>query len=147
MAANAEIARTIYEAWNRRDMDAASALMAPDGQLEVVGTGDVYTGPDGVRQYNEAWAAGFPDGRVTIDHVLEAGDTVVVEFTGRGTHTGTMVTSMGEIPATGKSIVLKLCDLIEFRDGKCVHQRTYFDTGSMMAQLGLLSPQTATQTQ
>lgn len=145
MAANADIARANYEAWNNRDMDAAVAAMAPDGQLEIVGTGDVYTGPDGFRRYNEAWATGFPDGRVTIDRLLESGDTVVVEFTGRGTHTGTMATSMGDIPATGKSIVIKLCDVTEFRDGKIVHMRTYLDTGSMMAQLGLLSPQTATQ--
>ncbi len=79
--------------------------------------------------------------------MVAAGDTVVVEFTGRGTHTGPLVTSMGEIPATGRSLTLKLCDVLEFRDGMVTMQRTYFDTGSMMVQLGLMSGQPATSQQ
>ncbi len=78
--------------------------------------------------------------------MVASGDTVVVEFTGRGTHTGTLVTSMGDIPATGKSVTLKLCDVLEFRDEMLVRQRSYFDSGSMMAQLGLTSGQKATAT-
>ena len=72
---------------------------------------------------------------------------MVVEYTGRGTHTGTLSTSMGDIPATGRSVTLQLCDVIEFKDGKVHRQRTYFDTGSMMAQLGLLAEQTASTQQ
>ena len=70
---------------------------------------------------------------------------MVVEFTGRGTHTGTLVTSMGEIPATGRSLTLQLCDVMEFKNGKVQSQKTYFDTGSMMAQLGLTADQMASQ--
>ena len=90
-------------------------------------------------------SGGFPDGQVTVDRVIASGDTVVVEFTGRGTHTGTLTTSMGSIPATGRSLTLQLCDVMEFQDGKLKSQRTYFDTGSMMAQLGLAPEQAASQ--
>jgi len=55
-------------------------------------------------------------------------------------------TSMGDISATGKSLTLKLCDVLEFRDDLLVRQRSYFDSGSMMAQLGLTSGQQATAT-
>ena len=51
---------------------------------------------------------------------------------------------MGDIPPTGRSVTLKLCDVIELADGKVTAQRSYLDTGSMMAQLGLASGQTAT---
>jgi predicted ester cyclase len=71
----------------------------------------------------------------------------VVEFTGRGTHTGTLRTSMGDIPATGRSLTLQLCDVMEFKDGMIQGQKTYFDSGSMMAQLGLMAEQTASQHQ
>jgi predicted ester cyclase len=91
------------------------------------------------------WADGFPDGKVTVDRVIESGDHVVVEYTGRGTHTGTLATSMGDIPATGRSMTLQLCDVMEFSNGKVRSQRSYFDTGSMMAQLGLMADQTASQ--
>ena len=93
------------------------------------------------------WAGGFPDGVITVDSTIASGDKVVVEFTGQGTHTGTLVTSMGSIPPTGRPVTLKLCDVIEFSDGKVKSQRSYFDSGSMMAQLGLGAEQAETTTQ
>jgi steroid delta-isomerase-like uncharacterized protein len=145
MADNASLARSLYEAWNQRDFDAMADATTPDSEIVVVGSGDSYRGPDGSRQYNTMWADGFPDGAITIDRVIPAGDTVVVEFTGRGTHTGDMTTPMGTIPATGRSVTLQLCDVLEFDGGKIRSQRTYFDTGSLMAQLGLAGQAATTQ--
>ena len=93
------------------------------------------------------WVSGFPDGKVTVDRLIASGDDVVVEYTGRGTHTETLSTGMGDIPATGRSVTLQLCDVMEFKDGKVYRQRTYFDTGSMMAQLGLAAEQEASTQQ
>jgi steroid delta-isomerase-like uncharacterized protein len=147
MADNASLARRIHEAWNERNFDEIAAATATEATITIVGSGDTFKGGEGSRAYNKMWADGFPDGKVTVDRVIDSGDYVVVEFTGRGTHTGTLVTSMGEIPATGRSLTLQLCDVMEFKDGKVQNQRTYFDTGSMMAQLGLASAQTASQHQ
>ena len=137
MADNADLARRIYEAWNKRKFDEIADAVAPDGTLTVVGSGETFSGQEGSRQYNAGWADAFPDGRVTVDNVVASGDRVVVEFHGEGTHTGPLRTGMGEIPATGRPLLLRLCDVYEFADGKVKAQRTYFDTGSMMAQLGL----------
>lgn len=147
MATNADLARRLHEAWNERNFDEIADATAPDAVITIVGSGDTFEGIDGARAFNEMWANGFPDGEVTVDQVIESGDLVVVEFTGRGTHTGTLVTSMGEIPATGRSMTLQLCDVMEFKDGKVQSQKTYFDSGSMMAQLGLTAEQTTSQHQ
>ena len=147
MADNATLARRIHEAWNERNFDEIAEATAPEGTITIVGSGDTFVGAEGSREYNTMWAKGFPDGKVTVDRVIESGNYVVVEFTGRGTHTGTLATSMGEIPATGRSLTLQLCDVMEFKEGKVQSQKTYFDTGSMMAQLGLTSAQTASQHQ
>ena len=147
MADNADLARRLHEAWNERNFDEIARATAPDATITIVGSGDTFEGVDGSLDYNRMWADGFPDGRVTIDRVIASGDHVVVEFTGRGTHTGTLVTSMGDIPATGRSLTLQLCDVMEFENGKVRSQKTYFDTGSMMAQLGLGAEQTASQHQ
>ncbi len=143
MADNADLARSLYDGWNARNFDQLAEAMAPDGEIVLAGTGDVFRGPEGSRQYNEMWANGFPDGSMTIDNIIDAGDSVVVEFTGRGTHTGILATSMGSIAATGRSVTLKLCDVVEFRDGLVKSQRSYFDSGSLMAQLGLGADQAA----
>jgi predicted ester cyclase len=144
MADNKTLVRSLYDGWNARDFDVLADATALDGTITFMGSGEVLKGPEGSRIYSEMWANGFPDGRVTIDTIVADGDRVVVELTGRGTHTGTLATSMGEIPPTGKSVTLKLCDVLELKDGKITAQRSYLDTGSMMAQLGLASEQTAT---
>jgi steroid delta-isomerase-like uncharacterized protein len=144
MADNATLARSLYEAWNERNFDLLEEMSAPDGEITIVGTGDIFRGPEGAREYGETWANGLPDSQVTIDHLTASGDTVVVEYTGRGTHTGTLRTSMGDIPATGRALTLQQCDVLEFGDdGKVRALRAYFDTGSLMAQLGITSPQAA----
>lgn len=144
MADNATLARSLYEAWNERNFEQLAEAMASDGKITVVGTGDTFEGPDGARQYNTMWADGFPDGSITIDRIIAKDDYVVVEFTGRGTHTGALATSMGSIPATGRSVTLHLCDVLEFNGGKIQLQHSYLDTGSLMAQLGVSAVQTAT---
>jgi steroid delta-isomerase-like uncharacterized protein len=143
MTDNSSIARNVYESWNERDFDKLADSIAPDGQITIVGSGDKFEGPDGARAYNKTWADGFPDGRVTIDRIVAAENSVVVEFTGRGTHTGTLVTSMGSLPPTGRSLTLQLIDVLEFSGGKIKAQRSYFDTGSLMAQLGVTAEQLA----
>jgi steroid delta-isomerase-like uncharacterized protein len=147
MADNSDLARRVHEAWNERNFDEIAEATAPDATITIVGSGDTFEGVEGSRAYNTMWADGFPDGKVTIDRVIASGDHVVVEFTGTGTHTGTLATSMGDIPATGKSMTLQLCDVMEFKNGMVQSQKTYFDTGSMMAQLGLMPQQTASQQQ
>jgi steroid delta-isomerase-like uncharacterized protein len=143
MADNDTLAREMYEAWNKRDWQAVLDAATPDGTITVVGTGETFEGSEGVQRYNTMWADAFPDGQITVDHIYGDADHVIVEFTGRGTHTATLVTSMGSIPATGRSVTLQLCDVLEFSDGKVKNQRTYFDTGSLMAQLGVTAGQTA----
>lgn len=144
MADNTELARSLYEAWNNRDFDYMSERMASDGTITVVGSGQTLQGPEGARQYNMSWAEAFPDGRITVDNVISQGDRVVVEFTGQGTHTGTLSSPAGSISATGRSVTLHLCDVLEFAGGKVNTQRTYFDSGALMAQLGMTAGQAAT---
>ncbi len=145
MAENAEIARSAYDAWNARDFDRFASLHADDAELVNVGSGEALRGPQGALQYAQMWANAFPDGRIAIDNVIEAGDQVVVEFTGRGTHEGTLAGPFGAIPATGRSVTLKLCDVWRFENGSAATLTSYFDTGSLMTQLGLMPEATAAQ--
>lgn len=145
MADNATLARSLYEAWNNRDFDYGSSVMTDDACIVLVGSGATYRGREGVRQYNMAWADGFPDGQISVDRVIESGDTVVVEYTGRGTHTGPLVSEAGTIPPTGRAVTVEFCDILDFAGGKLRSQRSYYDTGAMMAQLGLM-PASAVRT-
>ncbi len=135
---NAEIVREVYNRWNARDFDRVGELMADDGEIVIVGSDTRFRGPDGSLEFSRMWADGFPDGRVEIDRVFTSGDGVCVELTGRGTHTGTLRGPGGDTPATGRSMTLHLCDVYEIRNGKIRSIHTYFDSASMMTQLGIM---------
>lgn len=135
---NATIARTIYEDWNKRDFDHLASLVADDGEILLVGSGTRFRGPEGSMQFSRMWADGFPDGRVTIDDVIAAGDDVVVRFTGRGTHTGTLSGPVGDIPATGRTVTLQLCEVFRIEGGKVKSLHSYFDSASLLTQLGVM---------
>ncbi len=135
---NASIARQIYDDWNAREFERIADQAADDAEIILVGSGTRFAGREGSLQYARSWGDAFPDGRIEVDNLIAAGNTVVVEVTGRGTQTGTLSTPAGDIPATGRSVTLQLCDVLEFTsDGKIKSQRTYFDSASLLAQLGI----------
>jgi steroid delta-isomerase-like uncharacterized protein len=135
---NASIARSLYDHWNARQFDKIADLMAADGEIVIVGSDTHFRGPSGAVEFSQMWADGFPDGRVRIDNVIASGDHVVLQFTGDGTQTGPLKSPAGEIPATGRPMTLKLCDVHEIRDGKIRLVQTYFDSASMLMQLGVM---------
>ena len=135
---NSEIARRLYEQWNAREFERVAELVADDGEIVLVGSDTRFRGPEGAIEFSRMWADGFPDGKVTIDHIIQSGDTVVVQFTGRGTQTGPLRGPGGDIPATGRSVTLNLCDVHDIRDGKIRKLSSYFDSASLLQQLGVM---------
>ena len=137
MADNATMVRSLFEAWNKRDYNTISQQMAPNSTLIDMGSGRTLQGSEGAVQFTKSLFDALPDGEFTIDHLTAKEDTVVVEYTGRGTHTGDLVIPAGTVPATGRPLTMHLCDIYEIRDGKVQTVRTYIDSGAIMAQLGL----------
>lgn len=132
------LVREIYAAYNDREFDRAAGLVTSDFTFTMVPTGQTHNGPEGMRQFLQIWATGFPESSVEITNVIVGEDGASVEYTGRGVHSGPLQTPAGEIPATGKSAQLRFCDVFRIRDGKLSEGRTYFDMATMMRQLGLL---------
>ncbi|HWZ60837.1 MAG TPA: ester cyclase [Gemmatimonadaceae bacterium] len=137
-ADNARLGRKIYEEiWNQRDFDALMRSATNDCEVTAIPFDQTLRGQSGYRQWGESWATAFPDGRVEIKRVMATDDAVVLEFIGRGTHTGPLSTPSGTIPPTGKTVELQLCDVLEIRDGGVRRARSYFDAATLMRQLGI----------
>ena len=67
---------------------------------------------------------------------LASGETVVLEVTWRGTHTGPLQTPRGPLAPTGRRIELRACMALEVAGDRVRVQRQYFDMATMMEQLG-----------
>ncbi len=135
----AAIAHEYLEAWNRRDWEKFRGVLHPE-YTYTGGDGQKQTGPDAGLAVGQMFATAFPDGKIEIRKISAAGDVAVVEFTGRGTHTGDL---MGIAP-TGKQMTLPACTVLECRDGKIIAEREYMDMLHLMQQLGVApAPATA----
>lgn len=132
----AAIGRTLLDAYNTRDFDRLDAVIAPDGQYRDIATGETLRGADGMKRYQRAWATAFPESKVELTSLVGCGDTVTMEYVGRGKHTGPLTTPQGTIAPTGRSVELRLCDVLTVRGGRIVDGRTYYDVASLMRQLG-----------
>lgn len=132
----AAIGRMLTDVYNARDFDRLDDVIAPDAEYRNVATGEVFRGAEGMKQYQRAWVAAFPESRVEIRNFAACGETVTVEFVGRGRQTGPLNTPQGTIEPTGRDVELALCDVLTVRDGRITGGRTYFDLASLMRQLG-----------
>ena len=139
MSDAASIAREYNDVWNRRDWARWRELVHPE-YTYTGGDGQVRKGPEAGLAISQMFATAFPDGKIEIQKITATGDTAIVEFIGRGTHTGDL---MGIAP-TGRQVSIPVCEVYELRDGKIYAERQYMDMLVMMQQLGVApAPATA----
>jgi len=132
-----DAAKASILAYGQKDWDAVRGVVTPGVVYDEVSTNRKVRGIDDVLTIWKGWAAAFPDSKATFEHAHVSGNTVILELTWRGRHTGPLRTPAGEIPATGKPIELRACQIIDVADGKTQHIRQYFDMATLMAQLGV----------
>ena len=120
-----------YAQINSNDFTDATELFSPDVVTQPPGS-DPLTGIEAFVAYGEAFLRAFPDGRIHGDRYVESGDRVVVEGRFTGTNTGPLQTPAGELPPTGRAMVLPFADVFRVADGKIAEHHIYYDT------LGLL---------
>ena len=131
MANPSEIHSEILDAWNRRDWDKMRSLFHAD-YTYTGADGKELVGPEAGIEVARSYANVFPDGKTEITNVCVSGNTAVAEFVARGTHQGEL---MGVAP-TGKPIEVRVCNVMEIRDGKVYREREYLDTMNMLVQIG-----------
>jgi ketosteroid isomerase-like protein len=113
-------------------------LYAPDAVLTSPDWGEV-RGPAGALAYLASWTDAFPDVKDEPVGQYEMGNVAINQYITRGTHTRPMVGRSGRtVPATGRAMVLRTCDIVVVEDGRIVAHHIYFDVADKFAQLGLM---------
>jgi steroid delta-isomerase-like uncharacterized protein len=132
----AAIARSYFEAVDRRELDAAADLWHEDGSDDFVAVG-VYHGPAAVAEFFRGVFAAVPDARITILRVTANDQGAAVQWTLDGTFTGEPFLG---IVATGRRIALRGADCLEIEQGRIRHNTVYYDGASFARDVGLLPP-------
>jgi ketosteroid isomerase-like protein len=108
---NIDLALLMYEAFNRRDLDACLALMHDEVEIEPrLGAleGD-YRGHEGVRRWWSNLLDFLPDYTVEVEELHDLGDMTLAQIRGRG-HGATSATP----------VVETWWQAIRWRDGICI---------------------------
>ncbi len=126
--------RRAYELINAGDIDGFGELLADDF-VEHEETPGLAPTKEGVLEFFRMYRTAFPDLKMTPEEVLVSGETTVIRAIATGTHEGEL---MG-MPATGRSVEVKLIDIMRFDDAGLVSEHWgLVDTLAMMQQLGAI---------
>ncbi len=124
----------MLEAVRARDFAALRELYHPD-YVYMSADGAEQKGPDAGVAVAETYLRAFPDLEFEIRHLYAAGTGVsVLELTARGTHQA----ELEGIPPTGRLVEVVVCNVVEAQDGLIVREREYYDSLSIMRQLGVI---------
>jgi ketosteroid isomerase-like protein len=119
------------------DVEAMRALYAPDATAETPDEG-VLRGADAIAGWLGKFSEAFPDAKFEMMSAHEDGDTAIDEGYFTGTNTGPLPLPDGQsIPATGRKVRIRSCDLATVKDGLVTSHRFYYDQVEFMEQLGL----------
>ncbi len=128
-----ELLQKWIEAFQRCDVDAVLDCYADDAVNFQVAAGEPSVGKMQIRLDTEEFFKGFPDAWSRVENIMSDGDRAAWEWVGGGTFTGEFY---GNEP-TGRSFEIRGCGSFQFKNGKIIYQRGYWDKHSWFSQIGL----------
>lgn len=136
-----QVARAWVDAVNSHDPARIRTVLADDFIWELGGSST--QGADASAEAWRLWFIGFPDFTFDVLRSLVDGEFATLQVKMRGTHRGVFrfrgTHSMDEgLPPTGKAFDLPGCAVHQVQHGKIIRLWAYWDTATLLRQLGLL---------
>jgi ketosteroid isomerase-like protein len=132
-----EVMDRMTAAFVKQDFDAVAKVYAADAVV-VTPEGEIH-GREAITDYFRRQATAVPDSTYELVERHDAGNVAIDEGYWVGTNTGPVSMPSGQtLPATGRPLRLRACDIATVDGGMVVHHHLYYDQLDMLEQLGLL---------
>ena len=128
----ADVAAGLFDALQRRDLDAVADLQHDDVDDDFVAVG-VYRGKPAVRGFFEELFAAVPDFTLVPERILADGEHATVQWRITGTFLGGPFLG---VHATGRRIELRGIDVMHIVDGLLVDNTIYYNMLSFADRSG-----------
>lgn len=129
---SAVVRQFVDDILNQGRFDLLDELVHPDYCYEGPDGARLH-GPDELEQLIGSFRTAFSDFHAAITSEVEDGDLVAVTMTLTGTHDG----DFDGLPPTGARMRLPIAIFTRLHDGRIIDDREFYDTATMLAQLGL----------
>ena len=136
-----DVVEQCQAAWQKRDLETAAKLTSPQlvehapvlvvqaHKLSQATAKSKHPPVQDIQNFLNV----FPDAKVKVEDIFEAGDKVVYRWKGTGTHKGDFL----GIKATGKKVTIEGITIARVKNNQIVETWRQFDLIGAMAQLGL----------
>ena len=133
----ATVVRRMYDAYNRKDIDAVLACWDPAGTEFLPLVGEMRA-RDQLGPHLRGFYAAFPDATTSVTQLLETPDgRVAVQVQLTGTFTGSHFQGLR---ANGRAWSARMAEFFTVEDGLIVRMDAYMDSMDLAQQLDLLPP-------
>jgi ketosteroid isomerase-like protein len=137
----------LTEAFTSRDLKAVGECYAENAVVVSPERGEI-TGRDQIVDYWRPFMEAFPDIDYELLYQHESGNTAIDEGYFTGTNSAPLPLPSGEtLPATGKSIRIRGCDIATVENDLIAEHRLYYDQMEFLGQLGLLPEELSSPSQ
>ena len=126
------IVREHFVSESEQEFDRTLATFNGHPHYEIMPTGQVFDGDDEVMGYYRTTRTAFPDQRHDNVRLHFADDAVIAEFDLLGTNLGEF---FGLAP-TGRAFRVPVIAVFFFEGDRIVNERVYFDSASLVNQIG-----------
>jgi len=130
---NKELARAVWEGWDKGEFEAFKELLAPDYVNYYPSRSTRPISREEIIEIGKMQRKAFPDLAFSIEELIAIEDRVIVRIILSGTHEG----EYQGIPATGNKIVGSGILIGRIENGKFVEDRAEFNMLGMLMQLGM----------
>jgi len=130
-AANLELVRAGFQAFNTGDADECMAFAAPGLIINLAELPEPQHGHQVWRQGFEMMRHAFPDLQAHIEDIFAAQDKVAVRLRFRGTHSGEFL----GIPATGRTVEYVSHEFYRIANGLIAEEWICSDMSTLLQQL------------
>jgi len=134
MVSSADVARDMFDALSKRDLDTALAHHAEDSVDDFVAIGEL-RGRKAIRRFFEELLDAFPDFRITVERIVGDERAAAVQWRAAGSFSGGPFQG---IQATGRRVEIRGVDVMEIEAGQVRHNTIYYDGASFARQVGML---------
>jgi ketosteroid isomerase-like protein len=127
---NVDLVRSLYAAWNRRDVDEWLSFLAPDIMFRPVPTftdSQERVGLDAMRRWMSEWSEVWADDHTThAESIREYGDAVIA-----------LLRFTGHARASGVEVAGGIFEVFRFREGKIASVEDFTDRVEALKAVGL----------
>ena len=127
-----EVVREHFVSETEQEFDRTLGTFGGHPHYEIMATGQVFDGDDEVMGYYRTTRTAFPDQRHDDVRLHFSDDAVIAEFDLLGTNLGEFYGR----PPTGKSFRVPVIAVFFFEGADIVNERIYFDSASLVRQIG-----------